>query len=649
MNTRSFWIMLLLVSALTATIALAQSIPQLQTQNISLTRSKWTLLLGLFALNIPAAGFAIWGLARGWFDSLLRLDSASLSGPGRGAALLGLFLLPAAFWYLRLGWFADILPQLFPSLWLFLWISLLATLALKLTTRLSLAASFASVVLTQAVSFRIWGILNAATDFPFTLEYSETSRFYYGSLWFSQSLYGMDLPLSTLHPTRYFLQAIPFLVPSLPLWTHRLWQSLLWILLTGAASYLLARRLKFSSKGLTALLAMWGFNYFLQGAVYYHLQVCVILILWGVSSKHPWRSLIAVMLASIWAGLSRVNWFPVPAMLAIAIYLLEEPFPKDSNLFKYLARPALWTITGLLAALLSQALYVFWSGNADNVRDFGTAFTSDLIWSRLFPNATYPMGVLPGILLVSAPALLALIFLLRGKRADWHFIRPLGIFSMLAVLFLGGLVVSTKIGGGGDIHNMDAYLVLLSLIVTSFFAGRVATDSQSSDWGRVPEWILALAVLIPAAFSIGGVGSRFSYDRELAQKDLDQLRALVEPIVADGGEVLFISERHLVTFTMIEGVQLVPDYEVITLMEMAMSGNQAYLQQFTSDLAAHRFALIVSRKQRVVKKEGEAFAEENNVWIDVISTPLLCYYQRSVTLESSNTILLVPSEATDCP
>ena len=195
MNTsRSFWITFLLLSVLTATLAFAQSIPQLQAQDISLTRSKWTLLLGLFALNVPAAALGIWGLFRGWFDSLLlRIQSASPSGPARGAALLSLILLPVAFWLIRLGWFANILPQLFPSLWLFLWTSLLATLALKLTTRLSLVASFASVVLTQAVIFRIWGTLRAVTDFPFTLEYSETSRFYYGSLWFSQSLYGMDL------------------------------------------------------------------------------------------------------------------------------------------------------------------------------------------------------------------------------------------------------------------------------------------------------------------------------------------------------------------------------------------------------------------------------------------------------------------------
>jgi hypothetical protein len=88
---------------------------------------------------------------------------------------------------------------------------------------------------------------------------------------------------------------------------------------------------------------------------------------------------------------------------------------------------------------------------------------------------------------------------------------------------------------------------------------------------------------------------------------------------------------------------LVPEYEIVTLMEMAMSGNRAYLDRFSQDLAQHRFAVIVTRQQRVVKKENEPFAEENNVWIDAISRPLLCYYERRVILESSNTLIMTPA------
>ena len=245
----------------------------------------------------------------------------------------------------------------------------------------------------------------------------------------------MTLPLSTLHPSRYLLQAIPFLIPSLPLWAHRLWQALLWIFLTGTTSILLARRFRFSQKYTAVLVALWGFVYFLQGAVYYHLQVCVIIILLGVSQKSFWRSLIAVILASLWAGISRVNWFPVPAMLAIALYLLEKPVSDSKKLYSYLTTPALWAVAGIISALISQFLYIYLSGNANNASDFGTSFTSDLIWSRLLPNNTYPLGILPGIFLVSFPLWVVLVYFIAGHQKNWHIIRPLGLFSMLVNTF----------------------------------------------------------------------------------------------------------------------------------------------------------------------------------------------------------------------
>ena len=85
------------------------------------------------------------------------------------------------------------------------------------------------------------------------------------------------------------------------------------------------RRLHLSNKALTWLVACWSFIYLLQGPVYYYLQICVIIILWGVEMKHPWRSLIAILVASVWAGMSGVNWYPIPAALAAALYLLEQP------------------------------------------------------------------------------------------------------------------------------------------------------------------------------------------------------------------------------------------------------------------------------------------------------------------------------------
>src|SRR5688572_16916014 len=41
------------------------------------------------------------------------------------------------------------------------------------------------------------------------------------------------------------------------------------------------------------------------------------------------------------------------------------------------------------------------------------------------------------------------------------------------------------------------------------------------------------------------------------------------------GEVLFISQRQLLTFGEIEGVDLVPENELVFLMEMAMSNKES--------------------------------------------------------------------------
>jgi len=649
-TSRSFWLTFLGVSILLSLPAFYQSVTQFEAAGILIWKSKWLFLLGIFLLNAAAGAYLFWKLCRGkaeTFTSRLELDSL-----GRPWSILAILILVgglAAVWYIRLAVFGEYLPQLFPSLWVFWWSSLFQAAGLKILTRRSWAASFAFVILVQGVIYRSFGALRAVTPYPFSLEYSETSRFYYGSLLFSDSIYGMDLPLSPWHPTRYFLLAIPFLVKGLPLWAHRLWQALLWIGLTGTTSLLLTRRLKFTEKGVAFLVAAWYFLYLFQGAVYYHLQVSIIVIFLGVSHRHPWRALIAVLAASFWAGMSRLNWFPVPAMLAAALYLLEKPVSSSPSLWRYLFQPVIWAVLGLGTALLGQGLYIVWSGAAD-VRAFGSSLTSALLWNRLLPNPTYPLGVLSGILLVSAPLFGGLMLFLRGRRENWHFIRPLGLGAMLLVLFSGGLIVSVKIGGGADIHNMDAYMVLLGLTAAYFFAGRVEGEKVKAGWGKVPFWLVTFALLIPIGFSIPGVQPLFSYDAAQAEEDAQTLGDIVSRAAGEQGEVLFITDRHFLTFKMIEGVPLVPEYEMVTLMEMAMSGNDNYLDAFYGDLARHRFAVIVARKQRVVYKADEPFADENNVWTQYITKPILCYYDRSATLESAHVLLLVPRAVPqDCP
>ncbi|HMU94270.1 MAG TPA: hypothetical protein PKE43_14785 [Anaerolineales bacterium] len=638
-SSKIFWQTFITATVLMSGLAIYQTVQRVADLEITLWRSKWILLVGLFALNIFAGMFVLWQLSNDRASYLTEKQAAvTKSGinPWVGSVLIafGFFLV----WAVRLFFFGDVLPQIAPIFWVFLWASLIQTFGLQLLTGRDWLTPFVAAVLVQGVVYQIFGHLTIVSAYPFSIGYSEAGRHYYASLFFARPLYGTELALPFLHPTRYFLMSLPFLVDGLPLWAHRLWQALLWIGLTAASSILLIRRLNFTGWVRFALIA-WAFLYFFQGAVYYHLQVCVILILAGVSVKHPWRSLLFVVLASVWAGASRVNWFPVPAMLAVAIYLLETPL--EGKGWRYWLTPFLWGICGLAAASASQFAYIAVSGNSD-ARSFGSSFTSDLIWSRLLPNETFPMGILLGIVIVSAPLIFAFIQMVRGKISSLHPLRWLALIAMLAVLFLGGMVVSVKIGGGADLHNMDAFLVMLALVVTAFIGGRVAGEREANPaWGAIPVWVVAAAALVPIGFALPQVGFFQRYDSNLVEADLFKLQASTQNIE---GEILFVTERQLLIFNDVNNIPLVPEYEQMELMEMAMSGNRDYLENFYADLRSHRFALIVAEEQKFALQKHGAFLEENNAWVRFVGAPILCAYKPVTTLSSTNIQVFAPRE-----
>ena len=551
--------------------------------------------------------------------------------------------------------------------WAVWWLVLLAAAALKVALKTSWPGGFAAALVILGIAYQLFILAQDVSAYPFSLGWSEASRFYYGSLYFAPAIYGKAVPLSALHPSRYFLQSLAFLLPGSGLEFSRLWQVMLWVGLTGAAAIAITRRTISTARqrGLHWLVAGWLFLFLLRVGVYYHLEVMVIIPLLFVSAKHPWRSLAAVMVASAWAGVSRVNWFPMPGLLAAAMYLVETPLhhedtksPREnkklhgsphcgasvvSSWLSYLTLPLIWVFAGLLTALCAQALYIPLSGNAGNAAAFASSFSSDLLWNRLWPNDSFPLGVLPAILIVSGPLLLVL---LRSPLGNLHPSRWAGLLVALIVLFIGGLIVSVKIGGGGDLHNMDAYAVFVSLLATYCVGSKVhlpvhpATFSQNKTetsenesgrkWGMWP--VTAIALLIPLIFLIPALSPFPQFNDKSNQATLTQLKTLTEQ-AGKKGPVLFINERHLVTFKQIR-VGLVPDYEAVTLMEMAMSNNQPYLQQFYADLKNHRFAAIVSGKQNVGMKEEGSFSDESNVWNTRVSPYILCYYESAAELEA---------------
>ncbi len=642
-STKRFLQVWLWALAVVSLFAILQTIQRTNELEIALFRSKWIGLVGIFALT---ALVGVWlsfspplNRITEWLEKLTNQPSTSLRITFHVSLILLGFILV---WFFRLYVFGDTLPQVMPIFWVFLWASLAQTIGLKSLRKFDWHVAFAVVLLAQGFIYQTYGIFAIASANPFSMGYSEAGRHFYASLFFSEKLYGMKLPLPFLHPSRYLLLSLPFLVDELPLWFHRFWQAFLWFGLTLGSAISLAQRTRLNG-WMKIFITAWAFLFFFQGAVYYHLHVMVILILAGVVVDNPRRSLVFIILASVWAGISRVNWFPVPAMLAIAIYLLEVPV-NDKG-WKYWLTPFIWGVGGVVAALVSQFIYIQISGNADAAA-FGSSFTSDLIWSRLLPNETFPMGILPGILLVSAPVLAALYQMLHGKTASLHPLRWLALLTMLAVLFIGGAVVSTKIGGGGDLHNMDAYLVMLSVVVTAFWANQVSAESDAKPiWGEVHWGVAAAVLLIPLGFAIRNIGFYPMFDKTMAENDIQ----LLQDTLQNGGEILFITERQLITFDYVNGMTLVPEYEQSELMEMAMSRNRAYLETFYGDLHTRRFALIVAEDQKFTQQKQGAFVEENVAWVRFVGAPLLCNYKPVVTLTSNNIQVFEPRpKQVDC-
>ena len=662
---RSFWLTILAFTIIVNLTMMRSTYIHLIEIKADLLRSTWS---GMVILCFFIALVCAWAMIR-YQDTqnsfIGRLEAFSPSGViprvlGIIFFLAVLYVIPFIKFKYQIGQSVknpvyDPVFLLLLYYWACWWMILLAAFALKIALQVSWAGGFAVAVVLLGVAFEIMIRFNAVNDYPLSLGWSEGSRYYYASLFFSKQIYGEAFPLSTLHPTRYLLQSFPFIFPSLGLFEHRFWQFLLWVGLTAAASVSITRRVFREEIAIRWLTAGWLFLFLLRVGVYYHLEIMVLLPLLFINIKKPRQTLFFVTIASLWAGVSRVNWFPMPAILAITIYLLETPLISESQktslkqIANYLARPVLWAIVGSASALLSQWLYIYISGNAENAGAFTSSFTSDLLWYRLWPNVNYPMGVIPAILFISGPLIVVIVIGMKSGKS-LHLIRRLGLITMLIALFAGSAVVSTKIGGGGDLHNMDTYAVLVGVIALYFFNGHVQTEADKPMVVIRPVPVYMIALVTPLLILIPMLSPYPKLNDGRNQQAYQQLIDMVNTVGKEG-PILFIGDRQMVALGDVD-VPLVYDYEVVTLMEMAMSGNQAYLNRFYSDLAGHRFAAIISGRQNLGIKQEGPFAEENNVWNTRVSPYILCYYESNTTIEADSTrieIYVPRTQSDDCP
>lgn len=514
----------------------------------------------------------------------------------------------------------------------------------------SLYTQFMLVMLLLGGLYKLASYLPSIQSTPFSLGWSEGSRYYNASTFFARQVYGRSLPLPVLHPSRYLMQALPFAFGSTSILLHRIWQVLLWLGMTALGAWALARRWGQRSQLKLGWLVLALALFFFQGAVYYHLMVCVLLVLLGYKRERPVQTLMFVLLASVWAGISRVNWIPAPALLAVSLYLLDEPL-GERNWLKYLSWPMIWTVLGLAVGWGAKQVYMQLSGEPPAY--FDSAFSSALLWSRLLPNATFFLGILPGILLVMLPAMILLWQAWRGglgRRLHW--LRWLGLGGILLAFFGGGILVSLKIGGGGDLHNLDGFLVFWALIAGSLLLGGYTPESAGANQAEFtytkPGLALLLAAAVPVFFAFLSSGGWAWPDQSINRADLAELRQALQLVQDEPGDVLFISERQLLSFDELPGVSVYPDYEKVFLMEMAMGNNRAYLDKFVGHLEAKDFSAIVLDPVGIgLQNERQSFAAENNAWKKLVLYEILDSYEPVLSWQNGEVNLLVPRGRTD--
>lgn len=510
----------------------------------------------------------------------------------------------------------------------------------------------AAAALFFATIYHLAAYLPEISPYPFSLDWSEASRYYYASTFLADQIYGIDIPSTVLHPSRYLMQAIPYLIPVAPLWIHRAWQIVLWTGTSSLTAYFIVRRISIRDQLLRWMVAAWVILTLLSFPIYYHLQLSLILILASFNKKHPWRNLAFVLIASAWAGISRVNWYPVPAMLAVTLYMLEKPI-SEGKLGRYFTWPIAFGASGVLTAFLSQWLYIYWSGNP--VNQFTSSFASDLLFYRLLPNPTYPQGILGGVILYSTPFWLIIGIYLVKQWRRYHLIRIILLGLTALTLLTGGIIVSLKIGGGSNLHNLDAYFGIIIVITLYIYFTKFEPDYPTVmktelhhriflNYIQTGAVVFALFLPITNALRYGGPLS--IPEPEVVQKALRQIARITEKPAASGKDILFIGERQLVTFNVLPKIKLIPDYERVFLMEMAMAGNESYLDQFEADLQNQKYALIINEPVFIrYKGSSEPFGEENDAWVKHVAEPILCYYKPLKYLKEVRVQILVPRES----
>jgi len=503
----------------------------------------------------------------------------------------------------------------------------------------SYAWKFIATSLILAFALLVWSHAQTVIDYPFSLSWSEGNRFYDYSMIFGKSIYKYngDLEMPYLSPGRFGLWGIWFLIPNLPIWFHRMWDAILWIVPPALLGWLAGRSIQ--NKLYRFLFSIWITLFLSQGPIYAPILLAAILLVVMDKITHNQR-FFSTAVASVYSGMSRWTWSMAPGMWGVLLDVGMYDPKRKASWFSRIWPAFLIGMAGSLPGLLLNWQRFF------KPRESNMSLSQPLLWYRMFPNKTYSLGILLGIIIATGSILLLIAVLIVTQKWYLTGFQLLMISLALIGTFGVGAVISAKIGGGSNLHNFDMYFITLVFLILIYL------DQSNFDYDAWPIWIriiLVVTILIPIGNSLRQGSPEILPPREIVDDALKIVRGEVKEAAKDG-EVLFMDQRQLLTFGYISGVDLIPEYEKKYMMNQAMAGNKPFFYDFYEDLENKRFALIVSEPFHVPQKDqSQKYGEENNAYVSFVSKYVLCYYERDLTLDQFKIQLLVPREGpVDC-
>lgn len=500
--------------------------------------------------------------------------------------------------------------------------------------------------------FTVANALTGVVDYPFGLFWSEGNRIWDYSVLYGRRLY--QYPQDQLIPAyidigRQSLWGLPFLFPGVTIAAVRLWSAFLFTFPYMFFGWFVFYKMK-DHLGFWFLASLWTMIFLNQGPIYTPLILIAILIA-ATRWMSLWSGALVVVLASYYAIFSRSTWMFAPGIWAALIAFIEASPKGVRTTFQRWLRAVVFGLAGLFGSNLIQPLmaYIrnFGQGITISGTQLGTAMGAvdrqPLLWDRLLPNPTFPAGVLFALLKAAGPLILLLI--ISGIRGRWrlNLWQKLALWGSSLAFLAVGVIVSVKIGGGNNLHNLDMFLISM------IFATGLAWEAGVFSWlfrpFRYAPWLhllLLLAIFAPATHNVMTALPRVLPSQERADMALSAIRGAISE-VGSSGEILFIDQRQLLTFGLVPRIPLVAEYEKKWMMDEAMAGNAAYFAPFMRDMSSQRFALIISEPLWIKFQGGNYnFGNENDAWVKWVSIPVLCNYQPVETFLDVGIQILVP-------